>query len=200
MSMNDYFYDSILKDESLVLYPYDDGVNDTLLIEGYRLGARAIINELKNKSSFESGEDALIYPLLNIYTNIIEFSLKKTIVCLKQHFEWGCDFLVESQIENKIMRKHDLQPLYDEIKYILQKKPNPHFFENEKLDCIIKQFDSVGIESFSSRYHKDNKQNIYRLYKDQLNVRVIKLHNDIEDVTNRFIAYWDNMNSICPYD
>lgn len=49
--MNDYF-SKFSADNSLVIYPYADPTNDTLLLVGYRLGARAIITELKNSNSY----------------------------------------------------------------------------------------------------------------------------------------------------
>ncbi|HHS8465292.1 TPA: hypothetical protein ACTUXY_003087 [Legionella pneumophila] len=194
--MSDYFYEDYLEKESLVLYPYDDPINDTLLIEGYRLGARAIINDIIRNDTFHSGEDSLIYPLINLYTNIIEFSLKKTFFLLKRHYEYGCDYLVEP-VESKKIANHSLLLIYREINRILQNKPNPHLFDSSPIEKIIKEFESKGIDSLSSRYHCTKNNVAHDLYNIQLNIRVLKLHSDIEEVVNKFTSYWENIDYQC---
>ncbi|MFT4060613.1 MAG: hypothetical protein QM652_13850 [Legionella sp.] len=136
----------------------------------------------------ESNNFDKFYYHLTELNNVIYFEKR-------EDFIWGCDFLIKSKIEKKNMMKHHLQPLYDEINHILQKKPNPHVFENEQLFNIIQQFDALGIKSVSTRYHEDQNQDIYELYNDQLNIRVLKLHQDIEEVTNKFMEFWSDMAS-----
>jgi hypothetical protein len=200
--MSDYFYEGKLNAKnSLVIYKYDAPVHDVLLIEGYKAGASLIINGIKN--NLQTFHDVLLYPLLNLYVNAIEFLLKKTFDVLKNHHTEGCKFLNKPRIKenNKILKNHNLKLIFNEIEYILQKNPNPHYLELNPLQIIIKDFDKIQLNSISSRYHKNISNMSNALYCKKLNIRIFKLHEDLEKIINSFISYWENESfSLCCSD
>lgn len=200
--MSKYFYTSELNaKDSIVLYSsdqYGEFLADSILQKGYIEAANIIIENLMEQVVMGPQHDCLIYPLLNIYCCILEFSLKIAIrELLKHQATFNCPFINCPKINiNKTLLGHDLDKLVKIFTYVTNSNiSHPHLFSNLTLiSTIINEFREYGVDVYSSRYHQSKNKAPYPLYDKQKNIRVIKLHKDIEEIGSSTYYYLTNIS------
>lgn len=198
--MPKYFYTGVLNPEnSAVIYRYTaSSLEELTLIDGYLDAAKMIIGEIKKYEKIETIHDALIYPLLNIYSCVIEFVLKATIKKIVKHINRsGCSFLKKpDQNIQDVLMSHNNSKLLD-ICLICLNNDNfhPHQFTNiNLLKPIVREFELNGVDAMSTRYHYSKTKQIYTLYREQKNVNILKLQEDIENAIKKLRLYIEDRN------
>jgi hypothetical protein len=199
--MSKYFHTGQIKPNSAVIYRYEvnhSGLESDLILQhGYMNAANIIIESLKNQNSIEAHNDCLVYPLLNIYCCVFEFLFKATLKELARHKNACiCKFLNQPPLDiSKILEDHDLSRLSNAINQILNGiiKQQPHNFDAWPfISGIIEELTANGIDIYSARYHHKkitHGGSIYSLYGKQQNIRLYKLHEDIEKAARLINSY-----------
>ncbi|WP_131782250.1 hypothetical protein [Legionella gresilensis] len=200
--MSRYFYGRQL-DKSNVIYPYDKVeeyplAQDYSLIKGFEEAADIIIQKLTVDTQVNSTNDNLVYPLLNIYICIIEFSLKLIIKHLLNHISTGCEYLEcpkSSKLEKLLNHSHDLKELFKNLKDILKYKEKKHPHSNLDLKFIaivIQAFKDNAVSLISSPH--TNIKKLYPSYQRQINSEIFRFHEDIKKIIHMFLDYPKNEN------
>ncbi|MGQ3888825.1 hypothetical protein ACQUW5_07310 [Legionella sp. CNM-1927-20] len=198
--MSKYFYEGHLNEQnSIVSYPYDKVeeyslAQDYSLIKGFKIAADIIIQKMTLDKQVGHEYDNLVYPLLNMYVCMIEFSLKLTIKHLLNHISNGCEYLERpksNKLEKLLNHSHDLKKLFKNLKDILSnKEKHPH--SNLDLKFITKVIQTLkgnAVDVISTRYHYASTKDYYLLYQKQKNIRIFKLHEDIKKLIYMLLDY-----------
>ncbi|STX52192.1 Uncharacterised protein [Legionella busanensis] len=169
---------------------------DYSLIKGFETAADIIIQKMSVDKEVGPEYDNLVYPLLNIYVCIIEFSLKLVLKNLLNHLNNGCEYL-ERPKSNKLIRlinnNHDLKELFKNLKDILNNKKHPHSNLDFKFIAeVIKSFKNNAASAISTQYHYTNMKYIYPFYQELKNIKIFKLHEDIKKIIYMALDYPNN--------
>ncbi len=151
---------------------------------GYKLAAQKLSKGFELLDSRD--KDSLIFPIIFLYRQHIELSLKSLIREL--------DLMLNHNRQDKILGRHKLLPLWDECEkqyneYIQQNSISLIFTSTKttKERSIINEFDKLDEDSFSFRYSTDKNGT------DNLkNVDFISLNNFQEHI-NTVNEHIDNV-------
>jgi hypothetical protein len=153
-------------------------------VNSYLRAAQAIVSLTTEKMG--AMEDAFAIPLLNLYVNSIEFSLKFAIERLEEHrCKKTCKCIKTPPLGfNKIVYcSHDLVKLGEILKDMHPDQGMLH--QIPQLDDILvflKDLKAIGIASESTRYLTDTDGTTYDIYKKQHWIYPAFLHETVHTV------------------
>jgi len=182
----------------VVIYPVrmqDVTVHEFILIDGY-LNASNIIVESICKEKIGPLQDKLALPLLNLYVNAIEFSLKCLINKLISHSKCKtCKLISIPNGYEKILQSHDLIKLVNIASKMLPKMNFLHYFLGfSKIARFIKQFSLYGVDSSSSRYYLEKNKKIKKIHQKQSFADFEKINENVKYICNCIINFCEHDN------
>lgn len=152
------------------------------------LNAAEIVVKSLGENRINAADDLLALPLLNLYVNALEFSLKFHIEVAESHRRDKCCNTINpppSGFEKILFSSHDLSSLISIIE-IMQPSSSPlhKIDEFEFIKTFISKFMDAGIRSESTRYIHDSNKSIYDLYKNQTWIYPFQLHITVKAICN----------------
>lgn len=151
--------------------------------EGYKMAARELASDYAKKST--SQKDALVFPIIFLYRQYLELTLKDLIRELDRKLGY--------ERECKILENHKLLPLWDAAimqyeTFIKQEIISLVFTSSpSKVRTIVNQFNQIDEDSFSFRYATNKKGQQTLNCVDHISVNNFK--NQVEQV----VSYLENM-------
>lgn len=199
MSYQDYLYEGLLEEKSIILYKAESPLFDqALIIDNYLQAAEIIIkhicNTLEDQDQTSSIHDQFALPLLNIYIHAIEFSLKALLNKLIVHSSnSNCGFKINEDNLKKsksALKTHYIDELISTIDKVLPRKSELHYInEYDKIKKCFLELYNAGVNSFSTRYSADREGLKYELHSKQINIRIVKVHEDVEKYCRIILDY-----------
>jgi hypothetical protein len=130
--------------------------------------------------------DRLALPLLNLYANALEFSLKYYIEATENHRRTKlCNTLnpPPDRFENILYSSHDLSKLVDIAAAMQPSNSTLHKIEQfDQIKHFINCMNLAGISSESTRYLHDRKKEPFPLYNSQTWIYPHQLHMQVSSI------------------
>lgn len=151
--------------------------------EGYKVAARELTADFSDRLVHE--KDALVFPIIFLYRQYIELTLKDLIRELDNKLSYTRD--------DKILTQHKLLPLWDaaikQYNLFLTEENITLIFtsKSNKERIIVNQFNQIDEDSFSFRYASDKNGN--ECLEGVKYISVNNFKNKIEQV----VAYLEQM-------
>jgi hypothetical protein len=165
-------------------------LGDSNFITGYLNYAQRVVMSFEGNEP-NASDDIIVTPLLNTYTNVLEFIFKKLIRFLGDHSKTCSDFSsMEDEIKS-VLKTHDLKSQADIIEKMLLKSSNLHPLENFHLiNNYVVELCDYGVFSHSTRYlaEKSNEK-IFPLYTKQSWLYLRNMHDTIKKIVNDIECY-----------
>lgn len=175
-----------------------------ILAYGYLSAARIIVEKLIATNSIGAGDDNLVFPILNLCINSLEFSLKNLIYKLVEHSMCNTcsDIILENTKYTKALKSHDLSFLTEVANTMLPtSKRSIHYFEQfQKLSRFIIDIDKAGISAETTRYQFSIKGIKHEIHSDQIMVDISKFLHNIQIIYFEISSYIQSQKfGMCEY-
>ena len=160
--------------------------------DGYKNAARELSSNFENRRTEE--KDSLVFPIVFLYRQYIELSLKDLIREL--------DLKLKNNRNDKVLEKHNLLPLWHEAIKLYEQLVTANALgliftdkTTSKELSIISQFDKLDKGSFSFRYatDKNGTENLEKInyisvnnFKENIELVVKYIENMIETIYHSY--------------
>lgn len=199
MKNGKYIYEGNLEADSLVLYQGSEGWTSQIdTVHGYLHAADILVQnlnyQLEQYSETSAIHDELVLPLLNLHIHSIEISLKLLVHRLKDHAIHNCcGYTKANNFDfNKVILSHDLNKIIENLDTIIPIQGELHFFKyyQDIKKCALDLYIG-GVTSVNTRYSIDKNGKPSSLLQKRINIRIFKVHNDVNDYCKKIIDFVD---------
>lgn len=165
-------------------------------IDAYMYVTGVLVEKIRENGS-GGINDYLAMPLLNLYYNVLEASLKFmlfNLLCFSADINASS---IETDKYYKLLQTHNLSCVIDAIRNYLKIYSQLSFPEFEDIANFVNELLDFGITSESTRYYrKKNLSEVPILYSKQSYVKVGALHESITFVTEKITLFIHNLNKV----
>jgi hypothetical protein len=187
-------------DGYLVVYAKNSRATTFSFVEAYLRAAEVVVTSLRGKAIVPY-DDEIVVPLLSLYVNAIEFTLKVLIERIDEHRQQQSCKSIRTPPQNYqqvLYQSHNLEKLVATAEAMLPGGNSLHAFPDfEECGRFVRDFFGSGITSESTRYVTDANKETYPLYQRQSWVMPNNLHKAVSATCRRIARYATDELHLC---